>query len=253
MLGPPAGPVARLGVLGGSFNPPHLGHLALARHALHELALDRVLLIPAQRSPHKQAAADPGPEHRLRMCRLAVAGEPALRVSALELQRPGPSYTVDTLRVLHAEHPDTELTFLVGADVARTLSDWRQPRQLLELAELAVALRGSVREDGDARAGDDASDDAQAGERDVRRALADLPQARVRFLRMPPLDVSSSLVRARVAAGESIDGLVAPAVAAYIAEHGLYRAGVSRAAVGGPTGATAHHARPAKAPGEGRQ
>lgn len=201
----PAGRVARLGVLGGSFNPPHLGHLALARHALEELGLDGVVLMPARRSPYKGAAEDPGPEHRLRMCRLAVAGQPRLSASALELQRPGPSYTVDTLRVLHAEHPETELTFLVGADVVRTLPEWREPRQLLELAELAVALRDA------------------GGEHDVRRALVDLPRARVRFLAMPPLRVSSSLVRERVRAGEPIDALVGPAVAAYIAEHGLYR------------------------------
>lgn len=195
-------------MLGGSFNPPHLGHVALARHALGELALDRVLLMPARRSPHKGAEADPGPEHRLRMCRLAVAGEPRLQVSGLELQRPGPSYTVDTLGVLHAEHPDTELTFLLGADVARTLPDWREPRRLLELAELAVAVRDT--------------DGAQTGEREVRAALADLPRGRVRFLTMPALPVSSSLVRARVAAGEPIDALVGHAVAAYIAEQGLY-------------------------------
>lgn len=201
----PAGLVARLGVLGGSFNPPHLGHLALARHALEELGLDGVVLMPARRSPYKGAAEDPGPEHRLRMCRLAVAGQPRLSASALELQRPGPSYTVDTLRVLHAEHPETELTFLVGADVVRTLPEWREPRQLLELAELAVALRDA------------------GGEHDVRCALVDLPRARVRFLAMPPLRVSSSLVRERVRAGEPIDALVGPAVAAYIAEHGLYR------------------------------
>lgn len=231
-----AGLVARLGVLGGSFNPPHLGHLALARHALEELGLDGVVLMPARRSPYKGAAEDPGPEHRLRMCRLAVAGQPRLSASALELQRPGPSYTVDTLRVLHAEHPETELTFLVGADVVRTLPEWREPRQLLELAELAVALRDAG---GDAQAGGAEGDDAglgdahedgarvgdahAGGEHDVRRALVDLPRARVRFLAMPPLRVSSSLVRERVRAGEPIDALVGPAVAAYIAEHGLYR------------------------------
>jgi nicotinate-nucleotide adenylyltransferase len=203
----------RLGILGGSFNPPHRGHLALARHAQRELALDRVLLVPTNRSPEKSATEDPGGEHRLRMCQLAIGDSPGLSVAALELQRAAPSYTVDTLRVLHAEHPHAQLTFILGADVARTLPAWREPRELLALAELAVALR--------AAAGDGST---ESDPRELRHALAALPEARVRFLEMPPVAVSSSLVRERLARAEPVAELVGPAVAAYIDARGLYRA-----------------------------
>ena len=163
--------------------------------------------MPVRVPPHKEAGADPGAEHRLAMCRLAVGREPRLTVSDLELRRPGPSYTVDTLRALHEADPGRELTFILGADVARTLARWREPHEILALARLAVAER-----DGTAQ-------------REIRAALVGLGAAgRLEFLDMPPIDVSSSEVRERVAAGETIDGLVPAPVAAYIIEHGLYRA-----------------------------
>jgi nicotinate-nucleotide adenylyltransferase len=201
-----------LGILGGTFNPPHLGHLALARHALSELGLERVLLMPVHTPPHKPAGdgwSDPGPEHRLRMCQLAVAGEDRLSACALEIERGGPSYTVDTLNAIHANHPDASLTFIVGADTASTLDSWREPAKLLALADLAVAARPR-----------------SAGTRRVLDAVAALAPAglppHVRFLAMAPIDVSSSQARRHAALGEPIDDLVGPAVAAYIAEHHLY-------------------------------
>jgi nicotinate-nucleotide adenylyltransferase len=194
-----------IGILGGTFNPPHRGHLALARHAQAELGLERVLLMPAHSAPHKGEEGDPGPERRLEMCRLAVDGEAGLEACALEIERGGPSYTVDTLRAIKQSDPEAELTFILGADMARTLPAWREPRVLVELAGLAVAER------------------EDAGRREVLRALAPLG-ARVRFLGMGMLEVSSSQVRELVEAGESIEGLVAPAVAEYIAAHGLYLA-----------------------------
>ncbi|MGH2904673.1 MAG: nicotinate-nucleotide adenylyltransferase [Solirubrobacteraceae bacterium] len=196
-----------IGILGGTFNPPHRGHLALAGHAQAELGLDRVLLIPARNAPHKGEQEDPGPERRLEMCRLAVDAEglAGLEACALELERDGPSYTVDTLREINERDPEAELTFIVGADMARTLAAWREPRALVELAGLAVAER----------------EDADRGE--VLRELDPLG-AKVTFLGMPMLEVSSSEVRERVRRGESIDDLVAPAVAEYIVAHGLYRA-----------------------------
>jgi nicotinate-nucleotide adenylyltransferase len=208
--------VARIGILGGTFNPPHLGHLALARHARDGLDLESVLLMPARIPPHKPGGEDPGAEHRLRMCRLAVDREPGLSVSVLEIERDGPSYTADTLRAVHASHPQLELTFIVGADVARTLPSWREPAGVLELAGLAVAAR--------------AGSDREA----VLEALAPLTgpdhdvagtggATGVRFLEMPAIDISSSMVRERVAMGESAASLVGEAVARYIAEHGLYR------------------------------
>jgi nicotinate-nucleotide adenylyltransferase len=193
-----------IGILGGTFNPPHRGHLALARHAQAELGLERVLLMPAHSAPHKGEEGDPGPERRLEMCRLAVGGEAGLEVCALEIERGGPSYTVDTLRAIKQGDPQADLTFIVGADMARTLPAWREPRALVGLAGLAIAER------------------EETGREEVLRALAPLG-ARMTFLAMPMLEVSSSQVRERVKAGEPIEGLVAPAVAEYIAAHGLYR------------------------------
>lgn len=244
-----------LGILGGTFNPPHLGHLAVARHARQELGLQRVLLVPAHTAPYKArdpggagsawgrggnaageavglsdatglSGSDPGPHHRLRMCQLAVAGEDGLSVCAVEVERGGLSYTVDTLRSIHASHPYARLTFIVGADTASTLGSWREPAQLLELAQLAVATRdGTARQrvldELDAVHGSGGSD----GAGELRAALS--LGTRVRFLEMPAIEASSSAVRERVARGEAIDRLVGPAVAAYIAEHRLYRAGVA--------------------------
>jgi nicotinate-nucleotide adenylyltransferase len=172
--------------------------------------------MPARLPPHKRAAEDPGASRRLEMCRLLTADDRTLDVSALELERDGPSYTVDTLRALHAAHPRTSLTFILGADIARTLPAWREPRELLALAELAIALRAP----------------STSGE--VLGAIAPLldrgaGEDRVRFLSMPPLDVSSSLVRERAARGESIAQLVGPAVAAYVDRNQLYRAPVTQA------------------------
>jgi len=209
-----------IGILGGTFNPPHLGHLALAQHAKAELDLERVLLMPAHSAPHKRVEGDPGPQERLKMCRLAVSDEAELVVCGLEIERGGPSYTVDTLRAIHASHEEAELTFIVGADMARTLPGWREPEALLELASLAVAER------------------EDAGREDVLRALAplrtdvggDAPERRpgdVEFLKMGMVEISSSMVRERVAAGESVGELVGPAIATYIIEHGLYRAKVA--------------------------
>jgi nicotinate-nucleotide adenylyltransferase len=155
--------------------------------------------------PHKQASWDPGAEHRLHMCRLVAQGDRRLGVCTLELERPGPSYTVDTLRSIHASNPDAELTLIVGADMAQTLGSWREPREILKLARLAVAERG-----GSTRQG-------------VLEALTLLGgEDRVAFLQMPRHDISSSLVRRRLTAGESIDELVGTEVARYIAGHELY-------------------------------
>ncbi len=199
--------MARVGLLGGTFNPPHLGHLVCAQEALDQLELDRVLLVPVHAPPHKEVADDPGPEVRLELCRLAVAGDDRLGVSAIEVERPGPSFTVATLREIHEHDPGDELTFIVGGDVAQGLPEWREPAEVLRLARLAVAERsGARREDVLARVG-----------------LVPGGRERVDFIDMPRMDLSSSLVRRRVASGRPIRYLVPDAVAAYIAEHGVYR------------------------------
>jgi nicotinate-nucleotide adenylyltransferase len=196
---------AQVGILGGSFNPPHVAHLVCAEEALSQLALDRVVFVPAGEPPHKPLD-DPGRELRYELCRLAVADQPRFDVSRIELDRPGPSYTVDTLRALHDEAPEDELTFIAGGDMAQTLPAWHEPEELLCLARLAIAERSGVaREDLTAR-------------------LAALDTGgRIAFFDMPRIDVSSSLIRRHVAEGRPIRYLVPDGVAARIAEAGLYR------------------------------
>jgi nicotinate-nucleotide adenylyltransferase len=200
----------RVGLLGGTFNPPHIGHLVCAVQALAQLELDRVLLVPVHEPPHKGVEADPGVEHRVELCRRAVAGEESLDVSLVDAEVPGPSWTVDTLRRLHERCPGDELTFLVGGDMALSLPTWREPEAILQLAELGVAEREGVR-----RA-------------DIIERLSGLPLTRVRFFDMPRLDISSSLIRRYVAAGRPIRHLVPEGVAAYISEVALYQVGAVR-------------------------
>jgi nicotinate-nucleotide adenylyltransferase len=182
----------------------------MAQEAHAQLGLDRVVLVPVGTPPHKVAHDDPGGETRLELCRLAVGDDPRFAVSRLELDRLGPSYTVDTLREVHAASPEHELTFIVGGDNAQSLPTvWREPEAVLALATLAVAER-----DGVAR-------------REVARAVAGLRGAeRLRFFDMPRLDVSSSAIRARVREGRPIRFLVPDAVADAIAARGLYRSEV---------------------------
>ncbi len=196
----------RVGILGGTFNPPHLGHLVCAQEAYAGLGLDRVLFAPVREPPHKAIEADPGCEHRVRLCELAVAGDERFGVSRVDADRPGPSWTVDTLRRLHAEAPEHDLTFIVGGDMAYSLPTWREPQAVLELAELGVAEREGV------------------GRADIAEALATLPGAldRVRFFEMPRIDVSSSYIRRQVAAGRPVRYLVPDAVADYMRGHELY-------------------------------
>ena len=163
--------------------------------------------MPAGAPPHKPIVQDPGAARRVEMCRLLLDGVAGVSVCTLELERDGPSYTVDTLRAVHESHPQAELTFIVGADIASTVPAWHEAPELLRLAELAVAARPG----SDRRGAIDAL------------APLDAPK-RVRFLDAPLLDVSSSAVRERAGAGEPIEELVGAPIAGYIAEHGLYGA-----------------------------
>ncbi len=148
------------------------------------------------------------------MCRLVLDGVAGLSACALEIEREGPSYTVDTLSALHASHPDAELTLILGADIASTLPSWREPAKLFELADLAIAARAGTPPQSVL----DALATVQPGDDAGREPATD-----VRFLSMAPVAISSSAVRARVATGQPIEQLVGPQVAAYIAEHRLYR------------------------------
>ena len=195
----------RIGILGGSFNPPHIGHLLMAQEAHAQLGLDRVVLMPVAAPPHKDLDDDPGPEARFELCRLAVSKDDRLEVSRLELDRGGASYTADTLRAIHASSPGDELTFIVGGDMAASLPAWREPEAILELATLAVAEREGIRR------------------RDIAEAVAPLRGGdRVTFFDLPRIDVSSSAVRARVRAGRPIRYWVPDDVARLIGARGYY-------------------------------
>jgi nicotinate-nucleotide adenylyltransferase len=200
-----------------------LGHLAVARNAREELGLECVVLMPAGSPLHKPAAEDPGAACRLAMCRLVAETVEGLSACAMEVDRGGPSYTVDTLRAIHATHRNAELTFIVGADTASTLASWREPAELLGLARLAVA----------SRSGADRQQvlDTVAGLVGENADARELITSRVGFLTMDTIEVSSSSVRERARRGESVQELVGPAVAAYIADHDLYRSG-AREAIG---------------------
>ena len=202
--------MARVGLLGGTFNPPHLGHLVCAQEACVQLELDRVLLLPVHAPPHKEVEADPGVEHRVALCLAAAGGDERLGVSRAEADVEGRSYTVDTLSRLHDQCPEDQLTFIVGGDMAHSLPQWREPAAILELAELGVAEREGVRRE------------------DLLERVSGIRGAdgRVRFFDMPRIDVSSTLIRRRVAAGQPIRYLVPDAVAGYVARERLYGAGV---------------------------
>lgn len=198
--------MARVGILGGTFNPPHIGHLVCAHAALEQLGLDRVVLVPAAVPPHKSVPDEPGPQARLEMCELAVAGDAALRVSDIELHREGPSYTVDTLRGLRDAEPADELTLIVGGDMAAAFGTWRDPEEILALARLGVVERHDL-------------DRARIAARLTAVAGS---ECRHGFFEMPRLDISSSLLRDRVRDGRSIRYLVPDAVSALIAQRGYY-------------------------------
>jgi nicotinate-nucleotide adenylyltransferase len=205
----PLGGPLRLGILGGTFNPPHLAHLVCAQEAHRELALDRVLLIPAAIPPHKPVEQEPGAEHRLQMCRLAVGDDERFQVSDVELRREGPSYTVDTLEGLSAHSPNDELVLILGGDIAAGLPEWHRPERVLELATVAIAQRrGTPR-----------------GK--VQQALATLRGSeRARLFEMPRIEISSTMVRHRVGTGLPIRYFVPDQVLDYIEREGLYRSDV---------------------------
>jgi len=183
----------RTGILGGSFDPIHHGHLILARAAREELKLDRVIFIPANKSPHKTDTKPATAEDRLKMVELAIAGEEGFEASNIELERPAPSYTVDTIRELKKLHPRDEFVLLIGADNVPAFDTWREPEEIRRLAKIAVLDRGG------------------------KPVAHDWPVVH----RL--VDISSTDIRARAAAGRSIRYLTPAPVCDYIASHSLYR------------------------------
>jgi len=197
---------AAIGVLGSAFNPPHLGHLALAQEALWQLGLAEVILVPTGEAPHKRIADDPGREARVEMTRLAAEGDGRFSVSPLEVEREGPSYTYETLEALAEERGDRDLVFVMGADAAVGLESWREPRRVVELARLAVARRAGV------------------SDADVAETMRSLGcEGRATMLEMPQFGVSSSAVRERAKQGRPLRYLVPDAVAQFIEKGGIYR------------------------------
>ncbi len=198
----------RLGVFGGTFDPIHLGHLAAAEEAAHHFGLERVLLVPARHQPLKERAPTASSRDRLAMVELAVADNPRFAVSALELERPTPSYTVDTLRLLRDHYgPSCELYLLLGLDSVNSLDRWRAPDVLVRLARIVAMSRGGV--------GEPAWTTLQSIAPDIRD--------RIYPLSVPDIDISSRELRARVAAGLPIRYQVPDAVRVYIEERRLYQ------------------------------
>ena len=197
----------RLGILGGTFDPVHLGHLILAEAAAEHLALDQVLFVPAGLQPLKQGRPTAPAEHRVHMVELAIADNPRFALSRVDVDHAGPSYTVDTLdRLRAAWGPIAQFWFIVGLDSLATLRAWRDPAGILTRARLAVAPRAGVAVDLPA----------------LTAALPVLPD-RLDHIPAPLIEISASDLRARAAAGRSLRYLVPDAVAAYIAAAGLYR------------------------------
>lgn len=190
-----------VGIYGGSFDPPHIGHLILAEYAGEQLGLQEVLFIPSSVPPHKQGVSMTPPEHRLAMVRLATERNPRFVVSDSEIRRGGVSYTVETIEELHRERPGDALFFLLGADNLRDFDTWRNPQRILELVTLVVMTRPGFTIAGTKYAS----------------------SAQVRTLDVPDIEVASRDIRRRVQQGQSIQYLVPSAVQDYIRQHRLYR------------------------------
>ena len=196
----------RLGVLGGTFDPVHIGHVLLAERAREQFELEQVLWVPAGDPWRKPSRVVTPAEHRVAMLELAIEGNAAFRLCSLEVERPGPSYTVETLAELHRQDPGGELFFLLGLDALEDLPNWHQPARLIELATLAVAPRGAQ----------------PPSPEELERLVPGLGR-RVVWVEMPRVDVSGTELRRRASEGRSLRYLVPDAVEVYIRRHGLYR------------------------------
>jgi nicotinate-nucleotide adenylyltransferase len=190
----------RVGMFGGAFDPPHVAHVALARAAVEQLQLDELRIFPTGDAWHKSQVLSPA-AHRLAMARIAFGDLARTVIDDRELRRPGPTYTIDTLRELKAELPQARLFLVMGEDQAVSLTRWREWPAIAALATICMAARPS-------------------GSADAPRALP--AEAQLHLLRLPEMPESATEVRARVAAGEGVDHLVPPGVARYIAQHSLY-------------------------------
>lgn len=202
----PIAGVPKIGIFGGTFDPVHTGHLLAAEQCREQLRLDEVRFMPAFVSPFKLDKRSVDSKHRLEMLHLATQGNPAFRVDDRELRRGGTSFTVDTLRELKSELPQTELVFLMGADSLAEFDKWREPGEICRLANVVVVARGGT----------------SAPDWQMLRRFLPAGDAQQHVITMPECEISSSGIRQAVAASRSIRYQVPAAVAAYIAQHGLY-------------------------------
>jgi nicotinate-nucleotide adenylyltransferase len=215
-------PLRPIGILGGTFDPVHHGHLRLAEEAAEACALERVLLIPAA-SPNLRAAPATPAQHRLAMVRLAAQSNPRLDVDAREIARPGTSYTVDTLRELRADMgAERPLGLLLGADAFLRLPAWSRWRELFGLAHVVVAARPGYDLAAHARAAGEIAGEWQNRHIDNPRALAARPAGSIARIDIPLLEISATDLRARMSRGASVRYLLPDAVVDYIAAHRLY-------------------------------
>jgi nicotinate-nucleotide adenylyltransferase len=191
----------RIGVLGGTFDPIHMGHLVLAEQVKERLKLDGIIFIPCFRSPHKTRQKLSPAKDRLHMIRLALQGNPSFSVSEIELKRKGVSYTIDTLRELRKLHPGSETYFLTGSDVVNELNTWKDPEEIFRLVRMVIAIRPGF-------------DQINRENRFVKKSIV---------VKITGLDISSSELRKRVKRGESIKYLVPVKVEQYIRKKRLYR------------------------------
>ncbi|MBT9152547.1 MAG: putative nicotinate-nucleotide adenylyltransferase [Firmicutes bacterium] len=200
----------RIGVMGGTFDPIHLGHLVTAEAARHQFSLSQVLFVPSGQPPHKSDRAVTGAEHRYLMTFLAIASNPAFQISRIEIDRPGHSYTFETVRQLSAEFGATaELYFITGADVMRDILSWHRAQELLQACHFVAASRPGF------------TLEHYLAKEDLSRFRS---QGNIHLISVPAMAISSSDVRRRVGAGESIRYLVPDAVENYIYKNKLYRA-----------------------------
>lgn len=197
----------RIGLMGGSFNPVHLGHVNLARAALESEAVDQVLFLPTGNPPHKKSEGLADKHDRLAMVRLAVENEAGMGVCREEVDREGVIYTVDTLGILREKTPDCEFSYIIGADSLCQLHTWRKPETLITLCRFLVVMRP----------GEDEARTLKAAKLWREKGAA------IDFLKARQMDISSTEIRRRIAQGEPLDGLVSEGVAAYIRAKGLYR------------------------------
>ena len=202
----------KTGVLGGTFDPVHVGHVSMAETAAIKLGLDQVILVPAGRPTTRPSQSVTPSEHRLKMLRLAVKDKPRLAVSDIEIKRPGPSYTVDTLREIKKNHgAKGEIYFILGWDSLEQLPQWREPSEIIKLCLLAAVPRPGCRKP-----------DLNALEQKIPGI-----SGRVIFLNEPNIDISATEIRERIRSGETVENLVPGPVADYIKKHKLYtKAGV---------------------------